>query len=292
MDGPQIPPEYAAYPRQYGYPFGRGPAPQRVRFEAISDAWEILKADIGSWVLASLLIFAIAMALEIPLVIAVFPIAMSSRGGDPLALGEQMFWPSLAFTIAIALAIGIANAGVLRMGLLKARGQMADAGAIFRLNGRFWSIAGAESVLALCSTLSMFAGHAATSLFGRSADPFSLQFVTFGGQIVGWVVTATIQTLSTFVPLLLIDRHLGIREAFIKSFSITGRHFFPLAGILIVASILSFLGVVGCGIGILFTMPFYYIIRAIVYNDFFRPDPEPEAPSVSNMVNPPTIGAL
>jgi hypothetical protein len=44
----------------------------------------------------------------------------------------------------------------------------------------------------------------------------------------------------------------------------------------ICASLLSALGELACGIGIIVTMPIMYVTMAVIYNDFFPPLPRPD----------------
>jgi len=292
MDGPQIPEGYAAYPR--GYPSGQfGPAPGRVRFDAISESWGFIKADLGTWVLSSLLLFGTQIVLQIPLYLVLIPQFLSGRAQDPIGLQRSIFPITIACAMATALALGMLNAGVLRMGLLKARGRYCGIGDVFNLGGMAGRVFLAELPLTLLPALVAIAGYLPYLLASGRADAFDIQFEGLGLQCVAWIVVGTIQTLATFVPLLIVDRKMTVGEAYRQSFTTAARNFWPLVGLLIVVSILAGLGVIACGLGILFTMPFYYATRSIVYHDFFRPEqPEHSTAPPADMMNPPTFGSL
>jgi hypothetical protein len=97
------------------------------------------------------------------------------------------------------------------------------------------------------------------------------------------------QVFVSFVPLLVVDGGLKLGQAYSTSIATARRHFWGLFGYLFVAGLVQLSGVIGCCIGVIFTIPFYYAMRAIVYNDLFRVDRPAET---SEQATPPAYGSL
>ncbi len=289
MQGPQIPEDYAAYPRAHGYA-QFGPAPGRVRFDIFTEAWTLVFRDLGPWLVASLVAGGIVAVTEGVLIAMVLPSILSNKPGDPIAMRQSMGILTIGFAFVYSFAVGVANAGILRMALKKVRGQEAGAGDIFSLNGMAGQVILAEGLLALLPVLPAVAGLIPIWIAGPNPDLLSTELVSVLLQLTAWIVVAVVQLLATFVPMLIVDRRMAVGEAMKKSFAVASPHFWPLFGLILIVSMVAGLGALACGIGLLFTMPIYYAARALLYHDFFRTVPsDASAPTAEQMVNPPTF---
>src|SRR5579862_3624963 len=144
MDGPQIPEEYAAYPRGYGVgPFG--PAPRRVRMDAIGDAWNILKSDWGTWVGTTLVLIGISIAASAPQFLYSFIRGATSRpASDPFLQPSDVLAVTAVLGCITHWVLGIVTAGVQKLGLKKVRGEYGTFSDIFSFQGRLGQLALAE----------------------------------------------------------------------------------------------------------------------------------------------------
>jgi uncharacterized membrane protein len=113
-------------------------------------------------------------------------------------------------------------------------------------------------------------------------------YVQVAGQFVGSAIAGGIFTACTFVELLILDRQMPVADAFRTSFQAARPKLLPIMGMLVLTNFLSGIGLCVCGIGLLFTLPMYYIFRAVLYHDFFRrSEQQPPAPPVDFATAPP-----
>jgi len=68
---------------------------------------------------------------------------------------------------------------------------------------------------------------------------------------------------------LIVDRKMSFWPASLASINLVKSNFFPFAGLMIVAGVLGYIGVIACGIGILVTLPLTVCIIAVAYRDLF-----------------------
>lgn len=81
-----------------------------------------------------------------------------------------------------------------------------------------------------------------------------------------------------FVFPLILDRRIGWQEAMRIAISTVHRQWFPVAGLVLIYTLLAISGVFACCVGILFTMPLGYAIWAEGYRRLFG-DPK-ESPEI------------
>jgi hypothetical protein len=84
----------------------------------------------------------------------------------------------------------------------------------------------------------------------------AVAILVFGMAIMAFVYTR----LLMFAPALIFDRRLGAIDALKANWELTRGHFLGLFGASIVVGLISVSGVIGCGIGILFTVPYATLI--------------------------------
>ena len=257
------------------------PPPQRVRFDAIGDAWRLYQADMAQWIVAVVLVVVITIVPIFIVQMVITSIMMPGGGifgtaggkmGSPEALSGMRSANLVSTFVAIPLSVctQLLTAGLQRRALLQARGHQTQITEIFRLDGMGLHVL-AFAVLFVLIALPMQLYFASLN---DPSNPFALfepsrMFTLCGGGLV----MIALQILLLFTPLIIVDQHLSVGQAIKKSFSTFGPQFFPLLGVLICTLLLAMCGGVLCGIGVLFTLPVAYTIYGVIYNDFFRPAP-------------------
>ena len=96
-----------------------------------------------------------------------------------------------------------------------------------------------------------------------------LNLIPCAGQIISMFVSIIISTIIMFGIFLIVDRKMNFWPASQASINLVKTNFFPFAGLMIVAGVLGYVGVLACGIGIIITMPIGACIIAIAYRDLF-----------------------
>lgn len=96
-----------------------------------------------------------------------------------------------------------------------------------------------------------------------------LNLIPCAGQILSMFVSIIISTLVMFGVFLIVDRKMNFWPASLESINLVKTNFFPFAGLMIVTGFLGYIGVLGCGIGIIITLPIGACIIAVAYRDLF-----------------------
>ena len=96
-----------------------------------------------------------------------------------------------------------------------------------------------------------------------------LNLIPCAGQIISMFVSIIISTIVMFGIFLIVDRRMSFWPASQASINLVKTNFFPFAGLMIVAGVLGYIGVLACGIGIIITMPIGACIIAVAYRDLF-----------------------
>ena len=76
-----------------------------------------------------------------------------------------------------------------------------------------------------------------------------------------------------FASLLIVDRDLGFWEAMELSRKVAARHFFPLLGLAILGWLILMAGALALCIGLLFTVPIFFAMITIAYDELFAEVP-------------------
>jgi uncharacterized membrane protein len=267
MDDPNLRQDYVQYPRGGSYH-----GPPRVRVEAIGEAFSLLLRDLVTWLATSLLLLFIILLIEVPYGYKALALAFENSGVTGMRKQQAEMLPYLlATTFAYTFVLGVLNAGVLRMAVLKVRRQEASIGDMFRLSGKTGSIVLAELILAPLPLLVGGASSIAMWINGPKGDLMAASALGIVLQVVFAILVGVAQVFFTFVPMLIVDKAMTTKEAFKTSFETARKHFWSLFALLFIAVIVQYAGMIAICIGILFTMPLFYLIRAIIYNDLFGP---------------------
>ncbi|MBX6312619.1 MAG: glycerophosphoryl diester phosphodiesterase membrane domain-containing protein [Isosphaeraceae bacterium] len=228
------------------------PIAGRVRFEVLSEAWDLLKAQPWNWILIYLVFLLCTQGIGF-VINQVFQIGLAGLAAQKPSRSVLIAAVVVGF-LAIFL-INIAITAFFRGGLFRA--------ACKQIRGEPFGV---------------------KDLFGASRDwPALLQasiliaLGTFAGAlcfIIPGIIVATRWMLT--LPLIA-DGHLPATEAMRRSWhAIKGQTLLAFA-LNFVAGLLSVLGVLLCCVGVLFTGPLYTLAIALVYRDHFLTKFKPPA---------------
>jgi hypothetical protein len=227
-----------------------------VNLDAISRAWNIVTKNLGPYALACFLAgipviaaYILGFALMIPFIQAETPLAY--------VFGFAIFMVVIIIGMTVASVI---TAGMVAMTLKALRGEtpeISDISEGFVSNP--FGLIGAALISSFAVTIGSYLCY-------------------IPGFVIGglWLLT---------VPMML-DKKLGTIEALKESFKWMQPHWIMAAVLFFLISMVSGLGAIACGVGILVTMPMYFAVTAIVYEDlrtaqnpFEGYQVTPEAPS-------------
>jgi len=104
---------------------------------------------------------------------------------------------------------------------------------------------------------------------------FILAFIPCIGQITSIFLMYSAQALLMFGIFLIADRGMEFWPASMKSMEIVKSNFWPFLGFFIVSALISSLGAIACGIGVIFTAPIGYCAVAVAYRDIMSGQASP-----------------
>ena len=244
-----------------GGPGSYSPA-ARIRFEAIGEAWNLFKADTGVWLVAGLV--AVAVLGAVPLLFDL----LAGPALDPLQspdlweffdIGQffALFATAAIYNVVMSLVVSavatIVTAGLYRMALRRMRGERIHAGDLFDIGDVFPQLL----------LLSIAAGAIMTV-----------------GLFLCVVPGIIAEALLMFAVPLVMDRRMDAVAAIGTSVRTLWTDFLNAVIFNILLSLIVFAGLLVCCVGIIVTLPLYYLAVSIVYRDFF-PDQvvqEPRGP--------------
>lgn|GEM_PF-3908694 len=259
-----IPPQFASYPRptdprQYS-------GPPAFRIEAITEAWMIFKSDMATWVVIELLMAFIGFLTQLPgTVFAIMNTDHPAVLKTPTALALTG-----VFALLSAGVVGVLQGGFYRVILGRMRLQYEGILDIFKANGEgvkliLWSI-----LLALPSLAASTYYTVTAPVQTNPQNPFG----EINSVLILLVVLLLIGLLLFpffLTPLIIVDKKLSIGEAAALSWKTVTRSLGKALAFYFCASVVSALGIVACGIGILFTLPLFSLSIAVAYRDHFMP---------------------
>jgi len=87
--------------------------------------------------------------------------------------------------------------------------------------------------------------------------------------VLGWMASVLLSVAFSvflfFAILQVAEKNMGFGDASRSAFEMLKQNFWPLIGFSIVASLVSGIGAIACGIGAIFTMPMLYLMLAAAY---------------------------
>ena len=207
----------------------------------IGDGWNVVKNDFGQFILATFLYFAIMMGLQ-----------TISMGLQRLAFFGQ---------IARVFIEPPLVAGYCYFCLLKLRGQFAEISVLFAAfkNRRYWSAMGAYWLTALFAALAMLPVVAIAvpiiiSAHGAMLAPASILVLMLAG-LAGLAVCMYVSIGLITAVFFVMDRGYTAWTAVKASWEITKGSRWSILWITMVAGLINLVGLMMCGVGLLFTMP-------------------------------------
>lgn len=221
------------------------PQPARVRLEAIGEAWSLLKQNLGTWVLTTLvyvaLIYAISFAVQLVLRAIGLGIPQPQPGQAP-QLGAGFAFGTLLSTLLNFVLGAFFTGGLFRMAVKQARGLPVSVGDLFSAG----DVIGPLIVAALLSGIGMNIGF--------------LLCIIPGLILAG---------LWMFTNPLIVEKNMGGIDAMRLSFNTLKGDLVMSAVFVFLAGLVGASGVLLCGVGALFTLPLLYLSVAVLYRDFF-----------------------
>lgn len=264
------------------------PPAARIDFGWLGQAWTLFSAQAGVWIGALLSSFLLEAALWVLLAIptgvsmqAIYVLLLTHPGTPPRPSAHpyQDFAQTELFSILLAGISAILAGGLYRMALRQLRGEPISVGNLFSalpqslpllLVGIF-----VPAVLALLEGAGLWLLH------------FSLPPTAAVGVInaTAWLPALLLPGLVMFAPLLVVDAGASAPAALLGSVRLLGRQW--LMGILfyVVTAIVSSLGVLLCGVGMLATYPLLFLSTTLGYLVMTQSMPLGETP-----VNPMPAG--
>lgn len=230
--------------REPGTPGIGAAGPATVRFEIIGEAWQLLKAQWGTWVLISLVMVLCTNGINFVMALGIG--IVDGTGGhpganpnapSPLAVLLQL----LAMLVNLAVSAFLTG-GILRAAIKQVRGGRIEVGDLFSAG----DVVGTMMAGMILAGLAVFVGF--------------ILLIIPAFLVAGRLMLA--------LPLI-VDARLGARDAINRSWNALRGQTWASAGLNIVAGIVAALGVLACGVGLLFTLPIYQLTIAILYRDFF-----------------------
>lgn len=230
--------EFSPYPRQQ--PGTIDARPPKISLDCISEAIALVKQDLGLWVVAALLSGVISYAVSIAV----------SLLANIVAYGSAISTQTSVMGVILAVVFGFVSsavsyllyAGMVQMALGKMDGRPLEISDLFSGFGRFPQ---------------MLIGVTVTSL----AMYLGLVLLIIPGLFVAGALA--------FVPFLVVRQNLSGMEAVKKSWEVLKPQAFSMFGFMIVLGLLIMVGLILCGVGVLFTLPVGAAAMAIQYRAFF-----------------------
>jgi hypothetical protein len=252
-----------------GYPAYPGPIKREVRFDAINEAWDLFRQEMGTWVIAML--FALGIVAGAYFAVALLMGLLFAAGGtgrpgagDIFAAG---FFMSMILTMVLMLIVwGFLYSGLIHMAVKQVRGQPITFSDIFA--------AGSVVPTAIAATL----------------------IVGIASWIASWCLIIPGIIVSGLLMLtmpLVVDARYSAVQACQASWDALKQDWIKAACLYFVLQLVGGVGVLACGVGLLFTMPLVFLATAVVYRDFFLTQPAPYqagpplAPPMAQPMTPP-----
>lgn len=105
----------------------------------------------------------------------------------------------------------------------------------------------------------------ATLLIALPVMSLSIVLESYGIKYLGTMISLIISFLTFLTVSLIVFGKLNTFEAIKASFTIMSKNVFVLLGLLFVSVLLALVGIIGCGVGLVFTLPFMYSMTYAIY---------------------------
>ena len=218
------------------------PPQQRVRFEDIGVAFQLLQKQLGAWVGASALIGLINAVLVGPLYGYYIYQSIQKPGAEqPLVSG--LFSGLVTFVGLMGMA------GLQKMALKQLRGESLSPTSFTGAFAKFGSLAVMALVLGVVSAL-------------ISALPGFIPLLLI-------IPETLFTTLFTLAILLILDQDCAPLDALRKSARVISQEYWLVLAFSLVLGMAGSLGAIACGVGMLFTLPIIPLGVTVLYRNFY-----------------------
>lgn len=234
------------------------PTTQRTQFEYIGEAFQLLQKQMGAWVGASAIAFGAILAVVVPFMVVAMGILfqlLQHRQPDinPIVLIGPTLWMFLG-----CLVLGpIVNGGLQFMAFKQLRQQPLSASDLFGALPRFGAIFGVQFLIGL---VSMAVGLILSPLM-NVLGPFA--------NLISMIPSAILLGITALAMPLALDQGLSPMEALKESYNKVRSEFWLVTAFMALLMVILQVGGLLCGVGVLFTMPLYYLGTALLYRAFY-----------------------
>lgn len=239
--------------------YARVPMPPKVRFEVLTEAWDLLIKQFGVWFVAGLA-FVVPVAVLIGGLSAIMMAQMAALGrmsagnhdlsAQMLGLQLQFYGISLPAGILFSAFDGIIEGGMVRMAFRQMRGESIGISDIFKIGDVFWPLA----VIGILQNIAVQVGS---------------MFCLFPGIILGGLLLLAIPLVT--------ERRMSAMNAIRESVNALKTDLVNASLLCFLLSLIVSLGGFVCGIGTAFTFPLMPITMALLYRDFYPREVPPSS---------------
>ena len=106
-----------------------------------------------------------------------------------------------------------------------------------------------------------------------------LNLILCVGMVLAYALGLALSTLLMFGMFMIVDKGMAFWPASMASLNEVKSNFWPLLGFYVVSSLLSGVGSILCGIGVVITLPIGLCMCAVAYRELFPKGEAPAAPS-------------
>lgn len=279
---PYAAPTAPAEPSRAGADVGE-PRSAAIRFGRLSGAFKVASRQQGIWIvillLTAILGFAANLGLTIALGIlsAVVGTALASMSAPDAVLAiASLAMQAIVFLGATAVSAFLLG-GLFRAACKQVRGERIAVGDLFGASSVFGQVVLATLLVELLTAIAIGAAVIPCAIAAVLLRDQIGAFAVWGAVVFAGIAFAVVTSrLMLAIPLVVDGRQRAV-PAIRKSW--TALHGRTLAAIVFhaLAAILSVLGAILLGIGVLLTLPVYYVAVALVYQDFFLDETESAA---------------
>jgi hypothetical protein len=249
------------------------PPPRQIRYAALGEGWRWYQQDLGRWVLGGLVYLLTNAVPSFGLgIVAALIFGQREAIGPADAAIARTYLPFGVGALVVVLGsiIGVFSnlvlVGLVKRGVNQIRGQLGELGEIINFDGASGQVITIQACYALVMLPFQLISAYVQGQPGASAST-AAALVPFGVGLLSVMIVPLVLMSSVIA----VDQRLSAKEAFSKSLQFFGSHFVGLGGMYILSALAAGLGVIACGVGILFTLPVLFMTLAVIYTDFFRP---------------------
>jgi len=248
--------------QQINYP---QPRSSEVRWEWIGHAWKLFTSDPATWILMLLTGFVLIAVCTIPItMIFGFAVFSGTDFEEPVpgtgfgAMSAGIIVTTILLYIVMLFVTSFVYSGFFRTAIKQARGQSISLADLFSGRDCFLSVLGFQFLM-LIAYISLYVIFYLPALILPGIEVLTL--------LAAYLVYFVMYGLMFFALPLIVDRRAGVLDAMRKSIELTRSNLIMYAIFFFVVALLSFVGIFGCGIGLLVTAPFIVTVPAVAYRD-------------------------